>query len=789
MNLGNINIQNYVYHFLKEMNDLYSLANKDIIFMFYEPNIDNARAILKMGAHRVYFYNPEYDYSEIENGSIVLLGNKNDMLSDIADKSIDLVIGLEILEHINNLDVFFAEVKRVIKTSGDIELQGSPMWTSQCGHHLWIENKYIFYDDSNPFEPWEHLIYKNKREMEKALIAKGLPKDDCKEIARWVYDPIEISRHTPSEIIEAATGLQVESDFFHQINFRNSVFEICKHNNFEYSIKRTFQKGAVNEFFDLAAEKYSEIDLNTLKLSVKIKHSIYEALPCVDLKVNTIENLDDSIFETVKEFNKLHNVKDRRIVNISAVNSLPVSKMFLALGAKSVLSISPFEFVKEEKTKNFKHYNSHFEDCDYKPEKNDIIFGLEVLNNLVNPDRFFEKIKESYSNDTVVYLTGYMPYTSALGHKVNTVGYHFYDSTNPLKYWQHLLINSREDFISALMENGAAQSYAEYIWKEYDKSKNIAKLSPSELAETASKYVFLHMRKIFHYFSKNEYYQKALEKYSEDDLNTMKIIISSDFPTLNWLDELDIDEYLKMSLSDINLKYKIKDKRVLNITPFINAKVSLGFESFQAKEVISLDFYDHGFELKGGKNIKCIKQGFEDLDNLDGQFDIIYGLDVLEHVQDLKKFYNNLRRLIDDNGVICLQGSPLWPSDNGHNCMLNNLDCGMLKTGEGSPSLEPWEHLAYDSKDELKSAMLKKGFTENDAELVSEFIFNSDEINRKSYSDFIEELKEIDGIYYGSKKILHYSEENAFYKKANQKYTHEELRTKELKLFIRKKLC
>lgn len=130
------------------------------------------------------------------------------------------------------------------------------------------------------------------------------------------------------------------------------------------------------------------------------------------------------------------------------------------------------------------------------------------MNNLVNPDRFFEKIKESYSNDTVVYLTGYMPYTSALGHKVNTVGYHFYDSTNPLKYWQHLLINSREDFISALMENGAAQSYAEYIWKEYDKSKNIAKLSPSELAETASKYVFCICVKFFIIFQKTNIIKK-----------------------------------------------------------------------------------------------------------------------------------------------------------------------------------------------------------------------------------------------------------------------------------------
>ena len=61
MDLDGIQIQNYVYHFLRETDDLYSLANKDVVFMFYEPNLDNARAVLKLGANKVYFVNPDYD--------------------------------------------------------------------------------------------------------------------------------------------------------------------------------------------------------------------------------------------------------------------------------------------------------------------------------------------------------------------------------------------------------------------------------------------------------------------------------------------------------------------------------------------------------------------------------------------------------------------------------------------------------------------------------------------------------------------------------------------------------
>jgi ubiquinone/menaquinone biosynthesis C-methylase UbiE len=182
-----------------------------------------------------------------------------------------------------------------------------------------------------------------------------------------------------------------------------------------------------------------------------------------------------------------------------------------------------------------------------------------------------------------------------------------------------------------------------------------------------------------------------------------------------------------------------------------------------------------------------VNQGLEAIEFLDEKFDLIYGLDVLEHVKNIRKFYENLIRLIDDNGIICLQGSPLWPSDNGHNYM-NCINGKNLEVGIGNRQIAPWEHLAYNNKETLKQALKDKYFTEEEAENISEFIFNSSEINRCSYKDFISILNEFPNIYYGQKKILQYSQENKFYEIASKKYSHEELRTKELKLFIRKKL-
>ena len=785
MDLDGVKIQNYLYHFLREMDDLYSLANKDIMFLFYDPDINNAKALLKMGANKVYFVNPEYDYEEIEDGKIVLVNLDAFKLDKIKSESVDLICGLEILEHINNLKVFFDEIKRIIKPSGDIELHGSPMWTCHFGHHLWIENKYIFYEESNPFEPWEHLLYDSQEDMKNALVQKGLPEYDCSEIVRWIYDPVEISRHSPSEIIEAATGVPAGAEKGAISKSSSALFETYKKDSWLYIFKRYYDRTEINEHFNSAMSKYSENDLKTFKLVLKMKKLKEESSSPQKI---VLPEMTSDIEDIIVPFNNKYNVANLNVLNLSGYQSELITKVFMAFGAKSVTSISP-TLVNEscEYDGNVKAYKMYFEDFDIENCKFDIVFGINALNNISNINTFCAKLKKVTDITAGIYLSGFMPYTSPCGHLIYTDDHRFIDETNPLEYWQHISIPNREAFEKVLQDKNMKPNEIKYILDTYYDKLSVVKLSPTEIEEKFKSYMNLHMYRIYKYLPKNEYYEKALQKYSEDDLNIERIIISSDFPILYWLDELDLDEYLQSSLSDINLKYKLAGKRVLNISPYINYMITDGLESLRAAEVVSLSSHYSGYELRGGKNARRVNQDIEDLENLTGKFDIIYGLDVLEHVKDVKKFYENLRDLVKDDGIICLQGSPLWPSDNGHNCTLA-LDCGILKTGEGSPCLEPWEHLGYDSKQELKEAMIKKNFTENDAQKVSDFIFDSNEINRKSYVDFIDILNEVEGVYYGSKKILHYSEENEFYQKANEKYTHEELRTKELKLYIRKKL-
>lgn len=784
MNLNGIVIQNYIYHFFREMDNLYSVRDKVLVFMTYEPNINNAKALIELGAKKVYFLNPDYSYTEIDNGKVILINEFE--LCRLEDKSIDLILGIEILEHINDLERFFFEIKRISKSTGDIELQGNPMWTSPFGHHLWIENKYIFYEKSNPFEPWEHLIYANKEEMRGALIKKGLPVEDCDEIVDWIYNPIEISRHTPTEIIEAVTHIPAGAEKGGISYSRSAMFEIYRTDSWIYSFKRCYNRVEPNEYYEKALEAYSEHDLKTGSFVLKMKKLNENTSDDDNIEKIDLSSLDTAISDIIGPLSEKHNIKGAKVLNLSLYEHELISKVFVSLGAESVTSVHPKP--NTEKSEYIKEHTQFFEDFDTTNQHFDIVFGLDTLNKILDLNKFCINLKKVTDLSSTIYLSGFTPYTSACGHKIYTENHHFIDDTNPFEHWEHLQLKTKEQFAENLQAKNLSEQDIRFIIDQYFENGNVFDYTPTEIENKFKNYLNVHMYRIYHYLPKNKFYEKALERYSEDDLNVERIIITSDLPTLYWLHELELDPYIEAGLSDIHMKYVLTDKRVLNITPYIQYEITEGLESLRPREVVSLDSHYSGFELRGGKNVTRVNQKIEDLENLPGKFDIIYGLDVLEHVKDVKKFFINLRNLVADKGVICLQGSPLWPSDNGFNYHRDDLDCGVLTIGHQDLTLEPWEHLAYETKEELKNAMLKKKFTEHDAEAVSEYIFNSDEINRLAFSDFIRILDEVDGVFYGSKKILNYTEENEFYEKACERYTHEELRTKELKLNIRKKL-
>ncbi len=786
MDIQGIQVQNYIYHFLRNIAQNYSFNGKNILFFHNSPDINSARALLKMGAKKVFFMSYDFEHEALENEDITVLNIEDiDQLKNIEDNSVEIVIGLETLEHIQYVRGFIDEIKRIMKNGGTAILQGYPMWTGKNGHHIWIEDKFIFNNDTNPFDAWEHLSFKTEEDVFSAMKSKGYSKKDSQIISKWIFREQEINRFSPTEIFVDATKIPYEDEKFGKTNNNNGTVETYQTEEFSYNFKRIFTKEEPNKFFEQALLRYKEEDLKTEELILTITK-----------KVPNEEGTDVNKFEELPYFRKVvfekffqkYNLKGAKVLNISYYENNFISQILKKHGASSVVGVSPLiQYEEFEETEGIENIAERFENLSINAEKFDIIIGFDVIQNIRNINKFCIALGRYSNLSTGVHIDGYMPYTSACGHGLCSKNHNFFEETNPLDYWEHLHLNTEEDYRIALQNHNIPEDEIEEIICNYVKDNTVLKISPEEIEKEISKNLTLDVRRIYKYFPKNEYYEKALTKYSEDDLNVERLIITSDIPHLLWLDDLNIDRNYKLNVSDVNLRYKLPKKRVLSISPhYCNFAMTEGLESLRAGEVVSLGAYYSGYEVQGGKNVKRVNQRWDDLENLRGKFDVIYGIEILEHVKDLKNFFVTLINLLADNGVINVQGRPLWTSDDGHNYPYY-LDCGLLQTGEESCKISAWQHLAFESKKELKQSLLQKDFTENDAERISEYVFNSDEINRHSFSEILEILNGMEGIYYGAKKVLDYSQENNFYAIASSKYTHEELRTKELTLTIRKK--
>ena len=264
-----LNVFDYVYNYLKKAHIIYGFENKNILFLFLNETIDNVKLFLKFGAKHVWFVNPDFDLEETENGTITK--TRFDRLSDIPDNSVDLVIGLEILEHFLNLEELKEHLFRITKPEAKIELQGEPLWTSPKGNHIWLP-KFKFNEITNPFEAWEHLSFNGSSEMYEGLISKGFSETDAKDISDWIYDDKNINRIPVNQIMNSFVK---DADLYkYRRSFSGSspvfIKNICL-NNIETEFINYISLERKNKFFEIAKEKYAQDELTAQTLIIKMR--------------------------------------------------------------------------------------------------------------------------------------------------------------------------------------------------------------------------------------------------------------------------------------------------------------------------------------------------------------------------------------------------------------------------------------------------------------------------------------------------------------------------------------
>lgn len=258
-----------------------------------------------------------------------------------------------------------------------------------------------------------------------------------------------------------------------------------------------------------------------------------------------------------------------------------------------------------------------------------------------------------------------------------------------------------------------------------------------------------------------------------------------DYKFLKKISAIGAEEYQENFVKDLNSKIQIKGKNVLEIGSDLRLKTARILLEYGAKSVLCVnpDFPD---ELKSpDERITVTKELFENIDTQNNTFDIVFGIAILEHVHNVKGLFEKVRDILKPNGFALIQGHPLYCCSCGHHIAVNNRFGFNKKFGPINP-FEPWEHLMYDTREDVEQLFIKKGFPKEDIDKMLNQYF-SDYINKYSTQDMIDIIKTVSNL----QTVIQFEKEfeyepNEFYKEALKKYSKEELMSRGIIIYARK---
>jgi len=197
----------------------------------------------------------------------------------------------------------------------------------------------------------------------------------------------------------------------------------------------------------------------------------------------------------------------------------------------------------------------------------------------------------------------------------------------------------------------------------------------------------------------------------------------------------------------------------------------LNLANYQKDELFYFSYYDCGFENKevvelgsdlelitavgirklGAKKVLCFNPDFpDDLKSNDARIviskrdgidtglpnnsvDVVFGFALLEHVHEPRKIVEEIKRILKHQGIAHLEGCPIWSGPVGHHVWHQFPDKFYKFSDETNP-FSMWEHLYYDTEEQIETALRNKELPESHSKSIADFIINSTFISRKKAS-------------------------------------------------------
>lgn len=274
-------------------------------------------------------------------------------------------------------------------------------------------------------------------------------------------------------------------------------------------------------------------------------------------------------------------------------------------------------------------------------------------------------------------------------------------------------------------------------------------------------------------------------------------------------------QYIDANSADYHVDYfrvvaeriDLKGKRILEIGSDYHLISARLFSENGAAAVLATNIGDWKSEEPLPGNVEFRVGDVGDMELEESSFDVIFGIAILEHIPDFSRVMDVCKRVLAPNGVVYLQGCPVWGGSLGHhvwfepstidNDMRERFAAGGSKTSpdpkyrfsdNASNPIPNWAHLAL-SPAELSEYLVKHSVPQADADGIVDYIHDLTGENAGSCSNF-KTASEIIQAFRPSFEVTAISwqyqiETNEFYRKALHSYTPYDLDTLGLELWMR----
>lgn len=248
----------------------------------------------------------------------------------------------------------------------------------------------------------------------------------------------------------------------------------------------------------------------------------------------------------------------KRVLEIGSDSQLQAAQAMLRLGAKEVVAVNP-GFRKETLEMvipGIIPVAAPAENLAYPDGYFDIIFGVALLEHVHNPQSLAEKCSKLLDKQHgFCFLQGSPVWTSYQGHHIicRLSGREIRPDKNPpLEDWQHLCLSTHDAAVSAFQDRGFPHEDAVFLAKKLLDDQHISRIVPTDIIE---KFVNLEGMTIQYKRTpctkkKTRWYNEALKKYNQEDLDTLELLIMMWHPR-------PLFQELKEKLScRMNMRYK-----------------------------------------------------------------------------------------------------------------------------------------------------------------------------------------------------------------------------------------